>query len=420
MELTEALRMQTKSKNHFIPYFDGLRGLAALVVFFGHTACSIYPVLTSGNKDLNLSGLAILSHLTKTPFSLLTAANSAVCIFFVLSGYVMVMVSDRSKESFIAISVRRYFRLAGPAAISCLFSAWLLKNHFYYNQAVADLTLSSWLKQWFLFDGSYKSALAQGLVHIFQVSSSSYNSSLWTMYIEFWGSLSIFAICYLFSNKTLRFAAFGMTAIIAANHFHRYDFFCIFAGAISYSIYQSFNVRQKLPHIGRISTICVLFGIYLCSFPDFAPNGHGGRFYNWISSSFEATWYHTWGAILTVHFIHQTLPFKNFFSSPLLLWLGRISFSLYLIHLPIICSVGAYLVYVLQPVVSYNIMGLTFIICVGGLSLLLAEIYTRSVDIFFIRFGRLISKQIDHFFPAVTKQTTTRLDYSNLLAKESQ
>lgn len=391
-----------QTPNHFIPYFDGLRGLAALVVFFGHMACSLYPALTSGDPDL--SGLSILPDLARTPFSLLTASNSAVCIFFVLSGYVMSMVANRSGESFIAISTRRYLRLAGPAVGSCILSAWLLKHHLYFNQSVAGLTGSAWLKQWFLFDGHYRVALIEGLRGIFENPNSTYNSSLWTMYVELWGSLAIFSTYYLVKNKSLRLVSFVLACLIAAKLYNRYEFFCIFAGAISFNLHQLFKLQFWQ---GWMSTACVLIGIFLCSYPDFAPNGHGGIIYNWIGTSYRATSYHALGGVFIVHFMHQSTLFKNFFSSPLLLWLGKVSFALYLIHLPVICSLGSGLIALLHPVLTYNQMTIIVVLCTGVASLSLAQLYERTVDTSFVQLGRWLSKKIDRYFPTYALTATS-------------
>ncbi len=394
--------MKPISNIHFLPYFDGLRGLAALVVFFGHSACSVYPALTSGNLDL--SGLSFLPALARTPFSLLTAANSAVCIFFVLSGYVMSMVAIRSSESFVAISARRYLRLAGPAIGSCLLSAFLLKHHFYFNQSVADLTASSWLKQWFLFDGHYQTALKEGLLDIFKMPNSTYNSSLWTMYVELWGSLTIFSIIHLVKNKNLRLFSFVLATVLAGKIFHKYEFYCIFAGAVSFHVNQLFNFQFKKEWI---NTFCVFIGVFLCSYPDFAPRGNGGVFYNWAATRYFVTWYHALGGILIVHFIHNSNLFRKFFSFPLFLWLGKISFSLYLIHLPIICSLGAGLIAVSHNVLSYNQMTFIVILSTAAVSLSLAQIYEKTVDSLFIRTGHRMSRIIDRFFPAIIHSTET-------------
>ncbi|HSW71569.1 MAG TPA: hypothetical protein VLH77_06270, partial [Gammaproteobacteria bacterium] len=263
-------------------------------------------------------------------------------------------------------------------------------------QAVAGLTASTWLKQWFLFDGHYHIALKEGLSGIFRNPSSTYNSSLWTMYVELWGSLAIFSVVYLVENKYLRLLTFAITCRLSAHYFDRYEFFCIFAGAVSYNLHQLFTFPNKLKNL---NTACVLAGLFLCSYPDFAPLGNGGIVYNWLASRFFVTWYHALGAVLIVHFIHGSTLFRKFFSAPPLLWLGKVSFSFYLLHLPVICSLGAGLIYLLHSTLSYNEMTFIVILSTGIVSLSLAALYEKSVDRLFIRLGHWFSHKIDRLFP---------------------
>jgi peptidoglycan/LPS O-acetylase OafA/YrhL len=83
------------------PYLDGLRGVAACVVFVGHLSLSL------------------------TGSSFLFNGTAAVCIFFVLSGYVLSELAQSSPLSFPAQAVRRYIRLVVPMLVTSTF-AWAL------------------------------------------------------------------------------------------------------------------------------------------------------------------------------------------------------------------------------------------------------------------------------------------------------
>ena len=72
-----------------IRYLDGLRGLAAFEVVFHHFILAFYPALFAGpgvpthlapGQEVFVSGSVL---------NLLYDGNFAVCIFFVLSGYVL-------------------------------------------------------------------------------------------------------------------------------------------------------------------------------------------------------------------------------------------------------------------------------------------------------------------------------------------
>lgn len=364
--------MKDTPHSYFLPHLDGLRGLAALVVFFGHSASSFFPNITGGAyRILNIS---------MPDFS-----DSAVCIFFVLSGYVVSMLSMRSQESLIAISARRYLRLAGPALGSCLLSAWLLKHHLYFNQSVVAMNSSYWLKHWFLFEGSYLSAFREGLIGIFQNTYSiynSYNSSLWTMYVELWGSFGIFLLYYLIKNNYLRLSLLLLVCFVLAFIYQRHDFFCFIAGAVSFNLHQLFNFKHKNSWV----IMAMAVGMILCSFPKIAD-----LYY------FVPSWFHAMGSILIIYHLHYSAMFKEFLSRGIFRWLGKISFSLYLIHILIICSIGAGLIIILHSVFTYyqSVFLAIAISCIISLSL--AVVYTKIVDTLFIHLGKKLSKKIDYY-----------------------
>src|ERR1700726_1622243 len=61
----------------------------------------------------------------RTLRSSLLVGNAAVCVFFVLSGYVLTDLSQRSELTFPAQALRRHVRLVGPILLTSTF-AWAL------------------------------------------------------------------------------------------------------------------------------------------------------------------------------------------------------------------------------------------------------------------------------------------------------
>ena len=96
-------------------FLDGVRGVAASVVFFGHLSLALTNAIWIFN------------------------GNAAVCIFFVLSGYVLSDLAQRSQLSFPAQAIRRYLRLVFPMLITSAFAWALLETGAYRNQEAAAL-----------------------------------------------------------------------------------------------------------------------------------------------------------------------------------------------------------------------------------------------------------------------------------------
>jgi peptidoglycan/LPS O-acetylase OafA/YrhL len=80
-----------------IASLDGLRGLAAIVVVFHHTALAV-PALLAASKD-GTGNSGWVWWLTNTPLHLAWAGTEAVFVFFVLSGFVLTIPFLTSETS---------------------------------------------------------------------------------------------------------------------------------------------------------------------------------------------------------------------------------------------------------------------------------------------------------------------------------
>lgn len=378
---------QDLRRSHFIPYFDGLRGFGAFIVFVCH---------------MGLSGLWRFG--PPAPFQFLTNGAFAVDMFFALSGCVMAMLATRSDESFLAICVRRWARLAIPAAVTCMLSAIVLGAGLYHNQEVAALNGSDWLKAWFNFHPKYWGALREGLIHIFEVPESAYNSSLWTMRFELWCSFAIFAGIYLFRVRWLCFlAAAAATYYIGLKFQTAPVSFCI--GALTYYLRDWLGRRIGL--LGRgwriigasLATVAVVYGFYLGSYPGLSADSW---VYTWFPTDFSSwQWKYNFGGSLVVLAIGGSPVFCWLFSRRLMLWLGKISFAFYLVHLPLICSVGSWLGIAFYPAtVVPSFMTL-------GIVLAVAVLFERTVDRSAIAVGRWMSASIDRLDAGARRQIRT-------------
>jgi peptidoglycan/LPS O-acetylase OafA/YrhL len=107
---------------------DGLRGVAALVVVVHHVLL-LYPRFADtyqAGPPMPATG-SVLWLLTATPLKLFTAGGEAVLVFFVLSGIVLTLpVLARVNFDWIAYYPRRMVRLYLPVLAAVLFAALLV------------------------------------------------------------------------------------------------------------------------------------------------------------------------------------------------------------------------------------------------------------------------------------------------------
>ena len=183
-------------KRH-LNYLDGLRGLASLSVVLFHMDF-FFGVSTSSSGGYGRESI-IWQY-----YRFLFDGNFAVCIFFILSGYSLLISynSNRNDNYLSSSAVKRYLRLSPLVAFSVLLSYLLWNYGFYLNKTASDIAGGH---QWFhyAFTGapSFMSALYQSLIGVY-AGETSYNGPLWTIKIELFASFFIFAYCALFyKNK---------------------------------------------------------------------------------------------------------------------------------------------------------------------------------------------------------------------------
>lgn len=186
-------------------YLDSVRGLAAIVVVASHLVIGFYPSIYN----------SVMPPWIRVWYS----GEFAVQLFFTLSGFVLSLsfVRGAGIESLRSAALRRYFRLVLPIATSVFLSYLLLRFGLYFNHEVAVETnqpADSWMGRWYGFSASPLRAIDEGFYRAFFAHDMgrTYNNVLWTMQMEFAGSLFVFSFLALFGklrNRWLVYIAVG-------------------------------------------------------------------------------------------------------------------------------------------------------------------------------------------------------------------
>jgi peptidoglycan/LPS O-acetylase OafA/YrhL len=325
-------------------HLDGLRGLAAFVVVIVHGIIAFdFAFYTGLAKDSIFSWDVSISG---APLLIPMAGNLSVCVFFVLSGYVLSHSFSKTTLGVIALLLKRYIRLTLPILSTCMISYALLAGGLMQNHSLAIVSKSTWLADQMQQSPAFSQALQEGLYGALITGSASYNSSLWTMPIELWGSIILIAvfrlsalgktftgtpkndrIIILFVLGVLGFSSylglFAFGALLNLTQIHRkvsplwaaiFLGVGVFLGTIPYSAVPWSIVRPFV-----VQTIPTIPGI---------PYAHS-----------SVSFFHSLGAILILIAANSYLPFRRMLSTQLFRFLGEISFPLYLIHIPLLMSV---------------------------------------------------------------------------------
>jgi peptidoglycan/LPS O-acetylase OafA/YrhL len=299
-------------------FLDGVRGWAALMVVFYHVL-HCFPVAA-----LQPDQSRWLHFISDGPL--------AVYIFFVLSGFALstAFFETGNRRVVVAAALRRYPRLTIPVFASCLIAFTLLSTGLMFNQP-AGLAAGSgdWLSIHYAFTPQISDLLSYSLAIVYWDGDApiSYNAVLWTMPLEMFGSLLVFAILYLFGLATVRLIVYAVTlAVLVADNSHLVTFILGMMLADAYR----FAWLQRIRHAG--SGLWIGMGFAGAGF--LLATGSAGLITAPYAMSLVAACF--------VLAVVSSRRLAGLFESPMSRFLGRISFPLYLIHLVFLCSASSW------------------------------------------------------------------------------
>jgi peptidoglycan/LPS O-acetylase OafA/YrhL len=396
------MSLNRKSEIRRIAYLDGVRGCAAMIVFMNHLLTSFVPAIASIHP--HEAQQSLFATLALSPFAVLCSGNFAVCIFFVLSGYVLSDFCERSRLSFPAQLARRYCRFAVPMLLISTF-AWLLLHFGLYSNLLAahEVTHSAWLPRWYNFNANFFLMLKETLYQVFVTGEASYNCNLWTMQFEFIGSAYVFSLFALFKQRRLR-----CFVIIAFISLHYQDYYLLFAWGVMLYDFQG-EIKQLfhrfLPSVFNravLATVGFFVALYLGGFPIMPPE-LVSPWYPGFNKLLSAVHWHTLGAMLLILFLLQSRALQMLFSTKTGLFFGKISFVLYLIHVPVICSLTAWLIYATRALPYYQMLLISTSITIISV-ILISKLLYRYIDQYTTGFSRQVGDWIDYQISFESKQ----------------
>jgi len=399
-------------------YLDGIRGVAAFLVLLHHYILDYFRTLQRGY--LTLPGDTLLLQL---PFvRILYSGRFMVSLFFVLSGYVLAhkplqLIHDGNTaallESLSSSVFRRSMRLFFPVVISSYIAMVLIHNGCYKPvrspvSVPPIVPLGEQTAEW-LSD-------LQGLVNPFTWARYSpiYAYQLWTLPIEFRGSFIVFiSLLGLAKAKTVvRMAFIGFLALYCFYYSEHYYLTLFLAGILLAesshlqkgwnfswdSIYDARKVRIIKLAIRSCWTAVFLFSWFIACWPDHDAKKAPGYISlasitpsQYASQAGMTRFWTSIAAILMLTAMENNPVLQRPFTSNFAVYLGEISFSLYIVHTPLIHSIGRVI-----TVKAIELTGMKVIGFLLGASLVVplvmwvADVYSRLVDTKSVELARWI------------------------------
>ncbi|WP_158219649.1 acyltransferase [Ideonella sp. A 288] len=308
---------------------DGLRGVAALVVVAFHFLSAFAPGVVPHWSAQYPGWVA-------SPVSLLFNGELAVSVFFVLSGFVLAASSLRPRRHLARDGVLRFVRLALPATASvvlawCLLSAW--------PTAAMTLAVRS-PGPWLGYTAQaplppFGAAVYEGLVGVFTRGHARFNNVLWTMRYELLGSLALFALFHLVRVRRWP-VAWALCAVLACAPIHK-AYLCFCLGALLLLA----GERGWAPG-ARLSVLAVLVAVVLATpWSGLAPLMLQSAWPPALRPELQNGLLYPLVAVVLVAAAMHLPGWRRALSTPMAAWLGRQSFPIYLVHVPLLYTAAA-------------------------------------------------------------------------------
>lgn len=343
-------------------YLDGLRGFAAFLVYWQHHELWAHD---SANKIFESAfGYEKKYHFAALPGVRLffNGGHFAVSIFFVLSGYVL------SAKPWMLINTGDYVKL-GDNLASALFRRWLRLHipvicttfvyisiwHAFGIWAVPDprATYREEIWNWYVEFKNFSFVFRTGGEPWF-----SYNFHAWSIPVEFKGSIVIYTSLLALSRCRRNARLLCQVALIFYFMYIADGWFCaMFLAGMLLSDLDLLAANDDLPiffsqlepykeHIfyALFTTSIYLGGVPAHTFDlSVLQSSPGWHYLSFLKPQavFDYKWFYLfWAATFVVASIRHINWLKNFFEMRFNQYLGRISFSLYLVHGPVLWTLG--------------------------------------------------------------------------------
>jgi len=371
---------------------DAVRGLAALAVVLGHLALTL-PAVDEATRS---HGLTPLNALLYSPLYAVLDGSAAVVVFFVLSGYVLTLSYEGGRQTYAGFLVRRVARLWLPYMIA-VAAAMLLAS------ALGDSLVGS-ASHW--FNARWQGSLGVGVIlqHLSLIghynNNAQYVPVIWSltdeMRISLVFPLLLAGVAFLGWRWSVAVAvllvavglelSYKVTGDLATLEYVA----CFIVGALLATRHEAIAARLARTTAAQRRTL-VVAAVLLYTWAAWVPPSLLPHPLAKLATS-QATivLLETAAAALFIAIARYPGRARRLLLSAVPQYLGRISYSLYLLHTVVLLTV----IHVVDPSNVGLILALYPLVLI--LSIGLADLSQRWVELPAQRLGRRLAARVEH------------------------
>jgi peptidoglycan/LPS O-acetylase OafA/YrhL len=388
----------------FFPELEALRGIAALTVVVLHCFHVGLFHFASVLGPKQLAELGLPSFVFGVAGETIFNGRSAVLLFFILSGFVMGANLDTTKpltvDAYAMFLIRRFFRLIPPVWAAVFFSIVL-------SIAVGDLIYDPGT------NALVKTAFGwKQIFEYFTLRDTSIDPALWSLVVEIFACLVYLPLLYCSRSVGLGLQIVGINVVFAlqieyasavrwGNVVYIFPLFMFYLGIIAPSVGRRI-VEALSPKTA--SAFAVAAYIFIVS-PELLETllqfDWGSLTNDVIKRVFaEAPYFVPLSAFYLVSWVAygEHGMARRFLNRAPAIFLGRISYSVYILHMPIVFAIFA-LLQIYGPVGSRAAQTILVIVVSIPVTLVCADACRRVVELPSIEIGRRVVSRLKQTKP---------------------
>lgn len=395
-----------KMKSERIESLDSLRGFAALSVVIHHCLL-VFPVFLAANFLAPMLSRPFVNVMSHTPLHTIWDGHEAVILFFVLSGFVLSLpYYGEKRTTYGSFLIKRFFRIYVPYLVAIGISMLLLSIHAPLLDNARPFAASSWFFSMWNEKDSFKM-----LVNLMLMSgrfTQTIDTATWSLVHEMRISI-VFPVIPWFIKRTkatwqvlavLSFLIIGTLTIgkfpfqLGNSIYYTAFFICG-----SWFAYHRYSISLRIQSLRTFEQwLFALAALLLYNWTWLIPNfGHMPVLRDLDSVTPTSDFFVSIAGMIWMSLIVAPGRAQRFMMHSAFRWLGKVSYSLYLIH-PIILLTIIW-------ALSHFLPLFLCVMLVPPVSLVVAGIMNRFVEVPAMNWGRSLATRL-----AATPSAATSVD----------
>ncbi len=345
-------------------YLDTIKLVACIGIYLGHYIGAFYN-FCEPKPDLSIY---IIKAINSFPINILYSSEFLLTQFYIISGLLAGRKNIQNKNELLKQIIRRYLRFVLPIGMVNLFVFIMLKEGVFCTEVAGQALHNMWISSYYSSDVKLTECI------VWTLALSPYlNGPLWVVKYIFIGNLIVYLMNYLSNtNKSLLL----MIPIIMYLIYSLSNGFSIVAFTLAgffVGKYRSTNRSYKYDLL-----VIIVLLLAFCGGHDFIVNTIAKVVPIVNELGYNSTWLSIYAGLIII-FLHSAIITRNCLEAKWMLKINELSFFIFLIHWPLICSFSLRLylsyneLYSYTEIFIYNLI-LTTIVCIV-LAFIVTKIY---------------------------------------------